>query len=901
MKKILLLAVAAVIALFANAYDFKVDGLCYNYNEDGTSVSVTRETAFSGEIPGYYNLYGNMNIPTNVIYNNTTYTVTSIGYRAFDRCEGLTSVTIPNSVTSIGQYAFNNCSGISSVTIGNSVTSIDYGAFCGCSGLISVTIPNSVTSIRSHAFSGCTGLNSITVDIGNTQYDSRDNCNAIIETETNNLIAGCKGTIIPNSVTSIGQYAFEGCSGLTSVNIPNSVTSIGERAFYCCTGLTSVNIGNSVTLIDIQAFSDCTGLTSVNIPNSVTHLGGFSGCTGLTSLNIPNSVTYLGDFIGCTGLTSVAIPNSVTEIGEGAFLGCTGLKSLRLNLDPHILSYEGVFSGCNVEELTLDNGSVYEELIEWIKEDDIFNQSLTKLVLGNTVDYLPHNAFDNLTNLTSVTIGNMLEYIPNGAFGDCSNLTSLIIGNSVKGIYPYAFQGCSNLTSVTIPNTVTYFGWDAFNGCTGIQELTITGKGVSNIGNVYPLTLGILSLRVGSEITSLGEMQIAPWEVYCYAKNPPTCLPNTFTSYNGNLHVPSSAAASYFTADYWQNFNGFNYDITEQVTLNQSEASLFQWDNLELIATVTPNDSELQWFSTNSNVAVVDENGVVTAVAAGECEIYATLASNIAVYESCHVTVDYPEITLSLNEDNMEMTVGEEKTLIANISPENTGLIPNWESSDNSVAIVNLYEGKFGLVKAVGEGECDITATILDKTVTCHVSVSGDVTINLSVDNAILGASQMLTVYPSCTPDVPVELVVTSSDPSVALARVVNRTNAPASGLTSIHEKDMALNLIEELGAPSECKDPALASTKAIMIVGLQNGTATITVTTADGKAEPAVLNLRVVDVDGDRTITASDITQLYNYILTGDETYINTSDVNGDGAITSADVTAIYSLILGN
>ena len=166
--------------------------------------------------------------------------VKSIGSYAFLYCKGLTSITIPNSVTSIGGFAFEGCSGLTSITIPNSVTSIGDYAFYVCSGLTSITIPNSVTSIGSYAFSDCSGLTSITVEKGNTKYDSRDNCNAIIETNTNKLIAGCKNTIIPNSVMSVGESAFYGCSGLTSITIPNSVTSIGNWAFDGCSGLTSI-------------------------------------------------------------------------------------------------------------------------------------------------------------------------------------------------------------------------------------------------------------------------------------------------------------------------------------------------------------------------------------------------------------------------------------------------------------------------------------------------------------------------------------------------------------------------------------------------------------------------------------------------------------------------------------
>ena len=218
--------------------------------------------------------------------------VASIGDNAFEYCSGLTSVTIPNSVTSIGNSAFTDCSALTSLTIGDSVTLIGGWAFYHCSGLTSLTIPSSVTSIGDNAFGYCSGLTSITVSSGNNVYDSRSNSNAIIHTATNTLVSGCQNTTIPNSVTSIGDYAFVECSGLTSVTIPNSVTSIGYMAFAWCSGLTSVTIPNSITSIGVGAFEDCSGLTSVTIGNSVTSIGNsaFSCCSGLTSITAKSAV-----------------------------------------------------------------------------------------------------------------------------------------------------------------------------------------------------------------------------------------------------------------------------------------------------------------------------------------------------------------------------------------------------------------------------------------------------------------------------------------------------------------------------------------------------------------------------------------------------------------------------------
>ena len=229
---------------------------------------------------------------------------------------------------------FEYCSSLKSIEIPNSVTSIGDGAFTGCSSLTSIVIPNSVTSIGSLTFEYCPSLTSIVVASDNPVYDSRDNCNAIIEKSSNTLIVGCQNTVIPNSVTSIGFVAFCGCCfDLTNIEIPNSVTTIGQGAFGDCSGLTSIEIPNSVTSIESNAFSGTAWYN--NQPDGLVYAGKvaykYKGTmpSGTTITLQDGTVGIAGSaFNGCSSLTSIEIPNSVTCIGEYAFYNCSGLTEL---------------------------------------------------------------------------------------------------------------------------------------------------------------------------------------------------------------------------------------------------------------------------------------------------------------------------------------------------------------------------------------------------------------------------------------------------------------------------------------------------------------------------------------------------------------------------------------------
>ena len=429
--------------------------LWYNNQSDGL--------VYAGKVA--YKYKGTMPSNTSIVLEEGTL---GIAGSAFRGCTGLTSVTIPDSVTSIGYSAFRDCTGLTSITIPDSVTSIGGFAFDGCTGLTSITIPDSVTSIGSSAFSGCTELTSITVAKGNTQYHSAGNC--LIETESKTLIAGCKNSIIPTdgSVTSVGNYAFYGCTGLTNITIPDSVTSIGYSAFEKCSGLTSITIPDSVTSIGSEAFRNCTGLTTVNWNATACTSAGsnyypiFESCSNLATVNIGDNVKIIPSyaFYGCTGLTSVTIPDSVTSIGERAFSVCAGLQ------DIYITDIE---AWCNIAGLDnlMGYGSRNKKLY-------INNELATSITIPNGVEAIPSRAFRGCAGLTSVTIPDSVTSIGSSAFSGCKGLTSITIPDSVTSIGGYAFEDCTGLTSITIPDSVTSIGYDAFRGCDNLQDIYIT-------------------------------------------------------------------------------------------------------------------------------------------------------------------------------------------------------------------------------------------------------------------------------------------------------------------------------------------------------------------------------------------------------------------------------------------
>ena len=455
-------------------------------------------------------------------------------------------IKFDGDVTSIGEYAFNELASLTSITIPDSVTSVWESVFWRCEKL--------------EAFYG--------------KFASSDN-RCLIVGNTLVAYANASGAIfsIPDSVISIGGWAFDSCFSLTGVTIPDSVTKIGDGAFTDCTSLTSISIPDSVTSIGEYAFCWCSSLTSISIPDSVTKIGGYV-CTaceslmaiygkyassdnrclivdgvlnsfapkGLTKYTIPNSVTKIGDgaFTDCIALTSISIPDSVTLIGEWAFCDCDSLTSIAI---PNSVTSIGEWAFC-----------------------DCF--SLTSVIIGNSVTTIGRNAFSDCTSLTSVTIGNSVTSIGEWAFSYCTSLKSVTIPDSVTLIGEYAFTNCTSLKSVTIGDRVTSIDSHAFSYCESLTSVTI-GNGVTTIGEAaFEYCTSLTSVTIPDSVTSIywafyGCTSLK--EVYCKPTTPPTgnsCMFDN-NALERKIYVPRNSVEAYKSAQCWSEYADYivGYDF----------------------------------------------------------------------------------------------------------------------------------------------------------------------------------------------------------------------------------------------------------------------------------------------------------------------------------------------------
>ena len=477
------------------------------------------------------------------------------------------------------------------------------------------------------------------------------------------------------------------------------------------------------------------------------------------------------------------------------------------------------------------------------------------------VDGIYYNKIDSVSAMVTFKNNNFNSYqgvvlIPNV-------VTYLGVDYAVTAIGNNAFKNCTGLNCVSIPCSISSIGENAFDGCGKLKNLVIDGNGDWQAGK---LPVNVDNLVINKGVSSIHGLKTNPTTIYSYNSVPPECDENTFTGYDGTLHVPAASLASYFMAPYWCNFTNIVNNAVEPTSVSISQDSLIinRGDQMTLTASVLPviaTPNTVLWTSTNNNVATV-QNGVVAAVAGGTCDIIASCVDKTAV---CHVVVeDILPDTILLSENNLTLEVDSEHTLTATILPEDAYYTTvSWTTSNSAVATVTN-----GKVTAVGTGECDITVTCRDKHATCHVKVVEHlIYITLDQHQARLLPNHMLILNPTMTP-VSTTIQATSSDPSVAVARIAN-------GI--------------------------------VQIVGVSEGTTTITVGSTDGSAIPDTCQVTVYtevgDLNSDGFVNMDDLAVMINYLLTNDATGINltNADTNLKDGVSMDDLSTLINYLLTN
>ncbi len=614
MKKLFAIILFAIVCNYAMAYDFSAvcstgQTLYYNItsNVEPYTVEVTSENATSP----YYTTYptGDLEIPETVEYNSITYSVTSIGNYALYKSSGLSSLIIPNSVTSIGNYAIRDCSGLTSITIPNSVTSIGTSAFY---------------HVRNVMYDGtATGSPWSALTVNGYVEDG-----LVYTDNTKEHLTGCStlatSVNISSSVISIGDYTFDGCTGLTSVTIPNSVITIGHSAFAGCSGLTEITIGNSVTSIGNYAFYNCSGLTSIDMPNSVTSVGesaitgtgwlnnqpdgiiylgkscigykgsqptgnlalddeikgiassAFKDCTGITSVTAPSSIVSIGElaFARCTGLTEITIPDSATSIGSRVFMGCSELTTVNFNAKNCTTMPSDVWQNCSALA-TLNIG----EKVKNIPDYAFYScTGLTEITIPDSITSIGEMAFYGCTGLTTVNFNakncTTMGSSSNLVFYNCTSFSTLNIGENVENIPGYAFRGCSGLETITIGNSLESIGDYAFDNCSSLtavyisdisQWCAISFAGLST--NANPLGLAH-NLYINNELVTDLVLPNTITEIKPYVFKNATCLTS--------VTIPSSVTSIGYQAFYGcSNLTTVNFNAENCTTMGSSSSPVF--------------------------------------------------------------------------------------------------------------------------------------------------------------------------------------------------------------------------------------------------------------------------------------------------------------------------------------
>lgn len=477
----------------------------------------------------------------------------TIGESAFVLCTNLTSISLPNSLASIGMSAFYDCSSLASISLPSSLTSIGQRSFENCSSLTYITIPASVESISYTSFLSCSGLNSIYVEAGNSIYDSRNNCNAIISSSDNCLLLGCRNTIIPNTVKIIGDAAFCDCSGLYSIEIPNGVTSIEDFAFAYCANLNSISIPSTMTNIEREAFQKCTNLTSIKVGMKTP--GSISGYCfqnkGNASLYVPygckSAYEAVSSWNGFKEIVEYGAPTtyslSITSSGKGwvTYSGTT------------IDNTTSSFSVTEGSSITLTFSSAYGNRLAMLKVDDV---DVTSSVSNSQY------TINNINSNTTVSVTFEHDYVEiNGIYYilDQNNRTAEVTYRSLNPIGK-SYSGSVNIPQAITYNGITYsvssIGVGAFKDCWGVTSVTIPNS-VTTIGESALSIIGITSITIPNSVKSIGKRAFSSCsdlkEVKSEITSPFAIETNVFDYINKDavLQVPQGTKSQYQALSGW--------------------------------------------------------------------------------------------------------------------------------------------------------------------------------------------------------------------------------------------------------------------------------------------------------------------------------------------------------------
>ena len=541
----------------ASAYDATVNGLYYNLDANTKTAEVTK---------GDYKQTGAVNIPESITIGSTTYTVTSIGDEAFEKCDHMNMVALPATIMRIGKYAFYQCLEMESVNIPSSVTEIEEGAFRYCWKLTTVDLPSTISKISDDVFANCQNLQSMNIPTSVISIGIRafHNC-------SNLSIVN-----IPNGVTTIGASAFGGCDRLSTIIIPETITSIGTGAFtdtkwfanqpdgllyigkvaYKYKGTmaenTAIDIKEGTTEISGQAFYGCKGLVSIQIPGSVKAIGenAFCDCSNLSSANLPSSITVIenGTFAWCEKLKSIIFPNGLVRIGSMAFQNC-GLTSI--SLPEKLTTIESsAFASCNGIETIQIPASVVS-----IGESAFWNKGLKSISIaaGNSVYDSRNNCNSIIETATNTLLfGCQGSFVPDGvekianrAFVGCEGLTSIIIPSSVKSVGEFAFDTCPMLASVILNEGLESLGTQAFCRCSALDAITLP----STLREIGQFAFS------GTNLANISSMIEEPFEIDA----------SVFQSLysRATLYVPDGTKAKYQSIEAWKRFANI-IEVTKQ-------------------------------------------------------------------------------------------------------------------------------------------------------------------------------------------------------------------------------------------------------------------------------------------------------------------------------------------------